>query len=71
MQDLLVQPRNANNWHGPYLDPAEIPVDPWGNPYLYAYPGKHNPTGYDLWLAGPDGKSGTDDDIGNWAAPTH
>jgi general secretion pathway protein G len=66
LQDLLSAPRNAHNWHGPYFDPPVIPSDPWGNPYLYAYPGKHNPTGYDLWSAGPDGKSGDQDDIGNW-----
>jgi general secretion pathway protein G len=64
LQDLLTQPRNTKNWHGPYLD--QMPVDPWGNAYLYAFPGKHNPNGYDLWSAGPDGKSGDDDDIGNW-----
>jgi general secretion pathway protein G len=64
LQDLLQKPRNARNWHGPYLD--SFPTDPWGNPYLYSYPGKHNSTGYDLWSAGPDGKSGTSDDIGNW-----
>jgi general secretion pathway protein G len=64
LQDLLQQPRNAKNWHGPYLD--SLPVDPWQNPYLYSFPGKHNPTGYDLWSSGPDGKSGTADDIGNW-----
>jgi general secretion pathway protein G len=67
LQDLLQQPHNAKNWHGPYLDAA--PLDPWGNPYLYAYPGKHSPTGYDLWSAGPDGKSGDQDDIGNWQTP--
>ena len=64
LQDLLTQPRNTKNWHGPYLD--QLPVDPWQNPYQYAYPGKHNPTGYDLWSMGPDGKSGDQDDIGNW-----
>lgn len=66
LQDLLQQPQNAKNWHGPYLDPPQLPVDPWGNPYQYLYPGKHNPTGYDLWSMGLDGKSGTSDDIGNW-----
>lgn len=66
LQDLLTRPGNARNWHGPYLDPPVLPVDPWGNPYLYACPGKHNPTTYDLWSAGPDGKSGDQDDIGNW-----
>ncbi|HTV63525.1 MAG TPA: type II secretion system major pseudopilin GspG, partial [Verrucomicrobiae bacterium] len=39
LQDLLQQPRNASNWHGPYLD--QLPIDPWGDPYLYAFPGKH------------------------------
>ncbi len=64
LQDLLTQPSNARNWHGPYLD--KMPLDPWGNPYVYYYPGKHNPTGYDLLSMGLDGKEGTDDDIGNW-----
>jgi general secretion pathway protein G len=64
LQDLLQQPRNGNGWHGPYLDPAILPTDPWGNAYLYQFPGKHNPTGYDLWSGGPDGKT----IIGNWAA---
>ena len=62
---LLAQPNNAPNWKGPYL-PKAVPNDPWGNPYSYEYPGKHNPNGYDLWSAGPDGQSGTDDDITNW-----
>jgi len=66
LQDLLKQPSNARNWHGPYLDPATLPIDPWGNPYVYYYPGKHNSSGYDLLSVGPDGKEGTDDDIGNW-----
>jgi general secretion pathway protein G len=64
LQDLIQQPSNAKNWHGPYLD--NLPVDPWGNAYIYYYPGKHNTTGYDLVSMGPDGKEGTDDDIGNW-----
>ena len=46
------------------FESAKLPVDPWGNPYIYYYPGKHNPNSYDLLSAGPDGKEGTDDDIG-------
>jgi general secretion pathway protein G len=64
LQDLLQPPGNAKNWHGPYLD--KIPVDPWNNPYIYYFPGKHNQNSYDLLSAGPDGKEGTDDDIVNW-----
>ena len=66
LQDLLAAPGNAKNWHGPYLESPKLPTDPWGNPYIYYYPGKHNPSGYDLLSAGPDNKEGTDDDIGNW-----
>ena len=64
LNDLLVAPANAKNWHGPYLD--KLPVDPWGNPYVYYFPGKHNPNGYDLLSIGPDQKEGTEDDVGNW-----
>ena len=64
LQDLITPPSNAKNWHGPYLD--KLPVDPWNNPYIYYYPGKHTPNSYDLLSAGPDGKEGTDDDIVSW-----
>jgi general secretion pathway protein G len=64
LQDLIQQPSNAKNWHGPYLE--NFPQDPWGNPYVYTYPGRHNANSYDLMSVGPDGKAGTDDDIGNW-----
>lgn len=40
--------------------------DPWGNPYHYDVPGQHSGGAYDVYSAGPDGKPGTDDDIGNW-----
>lgn len=41
------------------------PVDPWGNPYQYTYPGTHNTGGYDLYSLGKDGvESG--DDVTNW-----
>jgi len=64
LQDLLQQPSNVKSWRGPYLD--KLPLDPWQNPYIYAYPGKHNPNGFDLSSAGPDGKPGNEDDICNW-----
>jgi general secretion pathway protein G len=46
LQALLTPPATATNWHGPYLDlsPAVIPLDPWGTPYQYAYPGTHSST---------------------------
>lgn len=63
--DLVEQPRDAQNWRGPYLK-GEIPNDPWGNPYVYECPGKHNDQGYDIMSAGPDGRAGTEDDITSW-----
>jgi type II secretion system protein G len=64
-QDLLQRPAGMTNWHGPYFY-EKIPQDPWGNNFIYEFPGKHNPGSYDLMSVGPDGKKGTDDDIGNW-----
>ncbi len=65
LRDLIQQPSEAKNWRGPYLK-QEIPLDPWGNEYVYENPGKRNPNGYDLYSLGPDGRSGNDDDITNW-----
>lgn len=53
-------------WKGAYL--KELPLDPWGNPYQYRYPGSKNinaARGYDAWSWGPDGSESADD-IGNW-----
>lgn len=49
---------------GGYLQ--EMPLDPWGNEFIYMRPGIHNPDRYDLYSAGPDGEPDTNDDIGNW-----
>ncbi len=55
----------ASRWKGPYIKDRKVPIDPWGNPYNYRYPGQHNPNGYDVWSNGPDGVPSADD-IGNW-----
>jgi len=39
--------------------------DPWGNDYVYLYPGQKNPKGFDLMSYGPDGNPGGGDDITN------
>lgn len=70
LQDLVIQPSDASNWRGPYLKTTDIPLDPWGNPYVYEYPGRHNPSGYDLYSLGPDKREGTDDDIISWQTGT-
>ena len=64
MGALVQRPASATNWTGPYLKKGE-PKDPWGNPYIYRYPGQNNPDSYDLYSTGPDGREGGDD-ITNW-----
>lgn len=66
LMDLIEEPTNAKDWRGPYLKQG-IPDDPWGNPYIYDYPGKYNDMSYDLMSMGPDGRRGGDDDITNWS----
>ncbi len=41
----------------------QVPLDPWGEPYVYVFPGKKNPAGYDLFSKGPDRTEGTGDDL--------
>lgn len=64
LQQLLVQPPDVTGWRGPYLK-TDLPLDPWNHPYIYEYPGRNNPSGYDLYSAGPDGQPGTADDVVN------
>ena len=45
------------NWRGPYLR-KDVPLDPWGKPYIYRSPGERNVSGYDLLSYGRDGKPG-------------
>ncbi len=57
------EPRNFKQ--GGYL--PEVPIDPWGRPYLYLSPGENGE--FDLYSLGADGLSGGDGqnaDIGNW-----
>lgn len=65
---LAQAPRGLEaSWHGPYIESDYRKLlDPWGHLYQYRSPGTHNPNGYDIWSLGPDGVSGTADDIGNW-----
>ena len=65
LESLRNAPAGASRWAGPYLD-NEVPVDSWGNPFMYAYPGRYRPESYDIWSVGPDGADSTEDDIGNW-----
>lgn len=67
LQALITAPSGkADQWTGPYFADNKVPLDPWGEPYGYRYPGVKNKTGYDIFSKGPDKAEGTADDIGNW-----
>jgi general secretion pathway protein G len=73
LEALVRQPTTGTqprNWqHGGYLDKPEIPVDPWGNNYIYISPGQHGPD-YDLKSLGADGLEGGEEynaDIESWS----
>jgi general secretion pathway protein G len=57
------EPRNFKK--GGYLE--ELPLDPWGRPYLFLSPGENKEV--DIYSLGADGLSGGEEqsaDIGNW-----
>lgn len=58
LEALIAQPQGVINWKGSYLKKKIIPKDPWGNNYIYTYPGEHGD--YDIISHGADGKSGGD-----------
>lgn len=67
LQALRTQPANLAQWQGPYL-PQEIPVDPWGHPYVYKFPGEHGDEP-DIICYGADGQPGGEGifaDIVSW-----
>ncbi len=68
LRALVQKPTSdADGWLQPYLSREEVPKDPWGNEYVYRYPGQYNEHGYDVYSVGPDHKMGGDDDITNWS----
>ncbi|MDT4857542.1 Type II secretion system protein G [compost metagenome] len=59
--DALVRiPAGESRWRGPYLR-KEVPVDPWGNPYVYESPGADGQD-FSLYSPGKDGVAGGDGD---------
>jgi general secretion pathway protein G len=72
LESLVIEPTTEplpRNWQeGGYLDKPELPLDPWGNEYIYISPGQYGPD-YDLFTFGADGLEGGegyDADIQSW-----
>jgi general secretion pathway protein G len=74
LEALRTLPRDGEpppNWRGPYLSRV-VPVDAWGRPYIYVFPGIENPASFDLYTLGRDGKVGgadEDADLTSWGGP--
>jgi general secretion pathway protein G len=67
LKALRVKQEDVPNWDGPYLE-KDIPMDPWGRPYLYKYPGEHGDSP-DIVSVGADGQlggEGNDADVESW-----
>lgn len=71
LEALIIKPATGNvpnkYREGGYLEQKKIPLDPWGNPYIYISPGIHGD--FDILSYGSDGKdggTGKDADITNW-----
>jgi len=55
LNPLLIKPAAATTWNGPYLA-KNVPLDPWGRPYIYKSPGAKGE--YDILSYGRDGQPG-------------
>jgi general secretion pathway protein G len=64
---LVSNETSIAGWGGPYFKSGQVPLDPWGNDYVYVFPGEHSP--FDLLSLGADnqpGGEGDNADITNW-----
>ncbi|RJQ68474.1 MAG: type II secretion system protein GspG [Desulfobacteraceae bacterium] len=70
--EALVSPPQSGDvpkkWRkGGYLEKGKVPKDPWGNDYIYLFPGTHGD--FDIVAYGADGVPGGEDynkDIASW-----
>ena len=66
LEALREQPAEVERWDGPYVR-KELPLDPWGRPYVYESPSEHGDYGILSYGAdGKDGGEGVDQDIVSW-----
>ncbi|MBN1766546.1 MAG: type II secretion system major pseudopilin GspG [Sedimentisphaerales bacterium] len=51
----------SEKWRGPYGKHDDL-LDPWGNQFIYVYPGTKNPNTFDIISYGKDGQIGGEDE---------
>jgi general secretion pathway protein G len=55
LEALITQPPGLDKWNGPYFPRNKVPLDPWGNPYIYELMDKEH---FTILSLGADGKKG-------------
>ena len=72
LEALVAQPQGGDipkKWKkGGYLEKGTVPKDPWGNDYVYLFPGAHDD--FDIVSYGADGVAGGEEynkDITSWS----
>ncbi len=67
--EAFINDPGLRGWkQGGYIEGGKVPLDPWGNQYIYLCPGIHSDD-YDLESYGKDGEdggTGDDADIESW-----
>ncbi len=58
---LVTKPSADTRWQGPYLQKS-VPLDPWGKPYVYRFPGSAASGDFDVMSLGKDGQVGGEAD---------
>jgi general secretion pathway protein G len=64
---LINAPEDATSWNGPYLRKPSVPLDPWGKPFNYRFPGEHGV--FDIYTLGADNAEGGEkdnQDVASW-----
>jgi hypothetical protein len=71
LDSLIERPAAMNRRGGswPYYKSTRIPLDPWGQRYLYLAPGIRNPHSFDLWSVCGDSRNESIW-VGNWIRTT-
>lgn len=67
LEALVEAPPDATTWNGPYVKRRDSLIDPWGEMYVYRFPGEHG--AFDLYSLGADqteGGEGEDQDVTSW-----
>ncbi len=74
LDELIERPADMNRVRGdkdgkwPYFNGSRIPLDPWGQPYQYLFPGRYNPDAFDVWSIHGNSRN-PNLWIGNWEIP--